>query len=88
MKTAWNGMNGRGTATNDALPDDLNTLTLYAYEVMRPIGDAARWEVWTADCSAKIGAGTAGNLATARDCAIAAAEAEFSRRLNLERSTP
>ena len=88
MKTAWNGLNGRGTATSDALPDDLNTLTLYAYEVMRPIGDAARWEAWTADCSAKIGAGTAGNLATARDCAIAAAEAELSRRLNLERSTP
>ena len=85
MNTVWNGMNGRGTATSDALPDDLNTLTLYAYEVMKPIGHAARWDVWTADCSGKIASGTAGSLAAARDCAIAAAEAEFSRRLNLER---
>ena len=80
MRTIWNGMNGRGTATSDALPDDLNRITLYAYEAMRPIGDAARWEVWTADCSGKVASGTAGNLAAARDCAIAAAETEFSRR--------
>ncbi len=85
MNTVWNGMNGRGTATSDALPDDLNALTLYAYKLMKPVGDEANWEVWTFDCSGKIASGTAGSLAAARDCAIAAAEAEFSRRLNLER---
>ena len=83
METTW-WKNNKGMATDSLLPAGLGKIMLDVFEVNRPIGPPARWELWTGDWSGRIAEGVAGDIAGAKDAATAAARAEFTRRAELE----